>query len=61
VVLYDQVDPGVILLGLLALRLCWAVHSNAIWALIPLYLIFKDRFLPTILRRSVAAPAAPIS
>jgi len=61
VVLYDQVDPGVILLGLLALPLSWTAHTNAIWALIPLYLIFKDRFLPTISQRSVAAPAPPIS
>jgi hypothetical protein len=42
VILFDQVDWVVIILGLLALPLSQWVHTNAIWALIPLYLILKD-------------------
>jgi hypothetical protein len=43
-ILFDQVDWVVIVLGLAALPLSQVTHTNAIWALIPLYLIVKDRF-----------------
>ncbi len=45
-ILFDQVDWAVILLSWLALPLSQAMHTNAVWALLPLYLILKNRFAP---------------
>ena len=45
VILFNQVDGVVIILGLLALPLSQLIHTNAAWALIPLYLILKDRLV----------------
>jgi hypothetical protein len=53
VILFNQVDWVVIILGLLALPLSQVFHTCAVWALIPLYLILKDRFVP-ILQNQVA-------
>ncbi len=41
-VLYDQVDWTVVVLSLIALPASAMSHTNAVWALIPLYLFLKD-------------------
>jgi hypothetical protein len=46
VILFNQVDWVVIILGLLAVPLSQVFQTNAVWTLIPLYLIIKDRFFP---------------
>jgi hypothetical protein len=56
-ILFNQVDWVVIVLGLLALPLSQIIHTNAIWALVPLYLILKDRFGPILQNRSVVQKA----
>lgn len=44
-ILFKQVDWVVVVLGFAALPLSVLSGTNAVWALIPLYLIFKDHFL----------------
>ncbi len=44
VVLFDQADWVVIGLSLVALPLSEQLHTNAVWAAIPVYLILKDRY-----------------
>jgi hypothetical protein len=56
VVLFNQADWVVIVLALLALPLSLAAHTNAVWALIPLYLVLKDRLGPVIARRAAPLP-----
>jgi hypothetical protein len=56
VVLYDQVDWVVVLLALLALPLSRMAGTNAVWALVPLYLVFKDMVLPQIRERLPTRP-----
>ena len=43
-ILFNQVDWVVIFLGFISWPLSGIIHTNAVWALIPLYLILKDRF-----------------
>ena len=58
VILFDQADWVLILLGVLALPLSQLLHTNAVWALIPLYLALKDRFTPRLGPERVA-PISP--
>ncbi len=62
VVLFDQVDWVAIALGFVALPLSLVAHTNAVWGLIPLYLIAKDHFDKSVVRRSLLQqPAEPES
>lgn len=45
-ILFDQVDWVTIVLALLALPLSQILRTNAIWSLIPSYLILKKHYLP---------------
>ena len=56
VVLFDQADWVAIVLGLAVLPLSLVAHTNAVWALIPLYLLLKDRFGPALADRLARAP-----
>lgn len=55
VILFDQVDWMVIALGFFALPVSEQLRTNAVWASIPLYLMFKDRYLSS--RISNSKPA----
>ncbi|MFH1184876.1 MAG: hypothetical protein V1755_07540 [Chloroflexota bacterium] len=57
VVLFGQIDWVVILMGVLALPVSRITHTNAVWALIPLYLVIKDRLLPRMPDRMAAQRA----
>lgn len=52
-ILFNQVDWIVIVLGIVALLLSQILHTNAAWALIPVYLILKDRLLPVLQNRFI--------
>jgi hypothetical protein len=43
-ILFNQVDWIIVVFGLLALPVSQLLHTNAVWALMPLYLILKERF-----------------
>lgn len=47
-ILFNQADWIVITLSLLALPISLFIHTNAIWAIIPIYLILKDRLVDTV-------------
>jgi hypothetical protein len=56
VVLYNQADWVVVVLALLALPLSLASGTNAVWTMIPLYLVLKDRFIPAPAGHFAAVP-----
>lgn len=52
VVLFDQADWVAIGLAFCALPLSLVTRTNAAWAIVPLYLLAKDRWLPALSRRA---------